>query len=97
MPRCDRAAPPAAVSPRPALPHITRSSDFFFPARTTTEERLQHRPLIRQGTLDQDQAACRGGLSHELFVVASAVELGVPATEDGGELVVQHPGAHLEE
>jgi hypothetical protein len=38
-----------------------------------------------------------GGLSHELFVVASAVELGVPATEDVGELVVQHPGTHLEE
>jgi hypothetical protein len=38
-----------------------------------------------------------GGLSRELFFVASAVELGVPATEDVGELVVQYPSAYLEE
>src|SRR5207302_5713640 len=35
--------------------------------------------------------------SRELFFVASAVELGVSATEDVGELVVQHPGAYLEQ
>jgi hypothetical protein len=52
---------------------------------------------MRLGVCDRRPGRTVGGLSHELFVVASAVELGVPATEDVGELIVQHPGTHLEE
>ncbi len=48
------------------------------------------------GTAAEETGRNRGR-AKPLFFVASAVELGVPATEDVGELIVQHPGAHLEE